>query len=338
MFAHDFVRNAYLAGTFIALACGVVGWFVVLRGQVFAGDALSHVAFVGAIAAAVARLRRARRAVRAHARRRGGMAALGRAGPGRRRRDRDRVRLDPRDRRAPARRCWPRAPAGGTGIAAANTLFGSIYSLSPGGSRLAAADRARGGDRRPGGVVRPLLLATLDSELAVGARRPGPGRSAIGVPRRAGDRHRRGHAGGRRAAAARPARGARRGGAPAHRPPVPRASRCRRCSRCSAMWGGLALSYADRRRCRRAARSSVWPAPGTPARRCSPGFASPHRDRAPRTGWRARVGVTTRDRRRSPAAGFGESFRMRRGAHSSRSRAYGAGPSVRHKAPRPRTV
>ncbi|MGH2882609.1 MAG: metal ABC transporter permease, partial [Solirubrobacteraceae bacterium] len=52
MFAHDFVRNAYLAGTFIALGCGVVGWFVVLRGQLFAGDALTHVAFVGAIAAA----------------------------------------------------------------------------------------------------------------------------------------------------------------------------------------------------------------------------------------------------------------------------------------------
>ena len=53
MFAHEFVRNAYLAGTFIALGCGVVGWFVVLRGQLFAGDALTHVAFVGAVAAAV---------------------------------------------------------------------------------------------------------------------------------------------------------------------------------------------------------------------------------------------------------------------------------------------
>src|SRR5436309_235874 len=53
MFTHDFVRNAYLAGTPIALACGGLGWFVVLRAQVFAGDALSHVAFVGAIAAGV---------------------------------------------------------------------------------------------------------------------------------------------------------------------------------------------------------------------------------------------------------------------------------------------
>ena len=54
MFSQEFMRNALLAGTFIALACGVSGWFVVLRGQVFAGDALSHVAFPGALAAAAA--------------------------------------------------------------------------------------------------------------------------------------------------------------------------------------------------------------------------------------------------------------------------------------------
>jgi zinc/manganese transport system permease protein len=54
MFAHEFVRNALLAGTFVALACGAVGYFVVLRAQVFAGDALSHVAFTGAVAAAAA--------------------------------------------------------------------------------------------------------------------------------------------------------------------------------------------------------------------------------------------------------------------------------------------
>lgn len=54
MFAHEFFRNALLAGTFVALACGAVGYFVVLRAQVFAGDALSHVAFTGALAAAAA--------------------------------------------------------------------------------------------------------------------------------------------------------------------------------------------------------------------------------------------------------------------------------------------
>ena len=54
MFAQEFMRNAFLAGTGVALACGLVGYFVVLRAQVFAGDALTHVAFTGAVAAAAA--------------------------------------------------------------------------------------------------------------------------------------------------------------------------------------------------------------------------------------------------------------------------------------------
>jgi zinc/manganese transport system permease protein len=53
MFAHEFMRNALVAGTFVGLACGLVGYFVVLRAQVFAGDALSHLAFTGGLAAAV---------------------------------------------------------------------------------------------------------------------------------------------------------------------------------------------------------------------------------------------------------------------------------------------
>jgi zinc/manganese transport system permease protein len=51
MLSHSFMRNAYLAGTAIAAASGLVGYFVVLRSQVFTGDALSHVAFTGALAA-----------------------------------------------------------------------------------------------------------------------------------------------------------------------------------------------------------------------------------------------------------------------------------------------
>jgi zinc/manganese transport system permease protein len=43
------LQNALVAGTFIAIACGLVGWFAVLRAQVFAADALSHFAFTGAI-------------------------------------------------------------------------------------------------------------------------------------------------------------------------------------------------------------------------------------------------------------------------------------------------
>jgi zinc/manganese transport system permease protein len=51
MLSHPFLRDAFLAGTGIAVASGLVGYFVVLRSQVFTGDALSHVAFTGALAA-----------------------------------------------------------------------------------------------------------------------------------------------------------------------------------------------------------------------------------------------------------------------------------------------
>jgi zinc/manganese transport system permease protein len=51
MLQHPFLRYAFLAGTAIALASGLAGYFVVLRSQVFSGDALSHVAFTGALAA-----------------------------------------------------------------------------------------------------------------------------------------------------------------------------------------------------------------------------------------------------------------------------------------------
>jgi zinc/manganese transport system permease protein len=49
--AHDFFRRALAAGTAAAVAAGLVGSFLVLRNQVFAGDALSHVAFTGGLAA-----------------------------------------------------------------------------------------------------------------------------------------------------------------------------------------------------------------------------------------------------------------------------------------------
>jgi zinc/manganese transport system permease protein len=49
--AHPFMQHAFVAGTAIAIASGIVGWFVVLRSQVFSGDALSHAAFTGALGA-----------------------------------------------------------------------------------------------------------------------------------------------------------------------------------------------------------------------------------------------------------------------------------------------
>jgi zinc/manganese transport system permease protein len=49
--AHPFMRHAFVAGTAIAVASGLVGYFVVLRSQVFSSDALSHAAFTGALGA-----------------------------------------------------------------------------------------------------------------------------------------------------------------------------------------------------------------------------------------------------------------------------------------------
>jgi zinc/manganese transport system permease protein len=54
LFAEPFLRYAFIAGAAIAAASGLSGYFVVLRSQVFTGDALSHVAFTGALAALAA--------------------------------------------------------------------------------------------------------------------------------------------------------------------------------------------------------------------------------------------------------------------------------------------
>ncbi len=54
LLSQPFMQHAFLAGTAIAAACGLAGFFLVLRAQVFTGDALSHVAFTGALAALAA--------------------------------------------------------------------------------------------------------------------------------------------------------------------------------------------------------------------------------------------------------------------------------------------
>ncbi len=51
MLAYDFMRNAFAASAIVALLSGVVGYFLVLRGQTFAGHALAHVGFTGATGA-----------------------------------------------------------------------------------------------------------------------------------------------------------------------------------------------------------------------------------------------------------------------------------------------
>ena len=48
MLAYDFMLRAFAASGIVAVVAGCVGYFLVLRGQTFAGHALSHVGFAGA--------------------------------------------------------------------------------------------------------------------------------------------------------------------------------------------------------------------------------------------------------------------------------------------------
>jgi zinc/manganese transport system permease protein len=184
MFSQEFMRNALLAGTFVALACGVSGWFVVLRGQVFAGDALSHVAFPGALAAAAAGIDEriglfaatiavgaAIGAVGRGALARGGATAAG---------------ASPADDTAIgtvftfilglgvfflAR--LSTSSSGGSGIQGAHTLFGSIFGLGAGEARLAAVI-AIAVTLVTAAIARPLLFASVAPDVA----------AARGVPTR----------------------------------------------------------------------------------------------------------------------------------------------------------
>ena len=164
MFAHEFIRSAFLAGTPIALACGAVGYFVVLRTQVFAGDTLSHVAFTGVLAAAAAGIDLRLGLFAATVLTAALLASMG-----------DRARADDvmigvvfvfvlglgvffLD-------LFNRGTNGGNGIVASRALFGSIFSLTPGQAQLAAvigvallAALAA--------IARPLLYATVDPHVA----------------------------------------------------------------------------------------------------------------------------------------------------------------------------
>jgi zinc/manganese transport system permease protein len=173
MLAHEFMRNAFLAGTAIAIACGLVGYFVVLRVQVFAGDALSHVAFTGALAAAAAGIdvRIGLFAATVSI-----AMALGLLG--------DRARTD--DAVIGSVFAWvlglgalflsifTSGASGSNGTAAVRVLFGSILGLSAADARLAAVVAAVAAVAVLA-IARPLLFSSLDPAVA----------RAAGVPVRA---------------------------------------------------------------------------------------------------------------------------------------------------------
>ncbi|HZQ81538.1 MAG TPA: metal ABC transporter permease [Gaiellaceae bacterium] len=158
MLAQEFVRNALIAGTPIALTSGAIGYFVVLRSQVFAGDALTHVAFTGAVAAAAIGIDLRFGLFAATV-----IVALLLAGVG------DRARTD--DVAIGVVFVWVLGlgvlllDAAGGGSIAARTLFGSIFGLGTQATVLAAAI----GLALLAALVvvaRPLLFATLDPEVA----------------------------------------------------------------------------------------------------------------------------------------------------------------------------
>jgi zinc/manganese transport system permease protein len=173
MWEHDFIRHALIGGTAIAASAGVVGYFLVLRSQVFTADALSHVAFTGALVALTlgvdVRLGLFVATI-------GVAVLLGAIGP--------RGRAD--DVTIGSTFAWilglgvlalsifTTEHSTGQGTAGVNILFGSIYGLDAAATRtvvliaivVIAAGLA---------VARPLLFATLDEAVA----------AARGVPVRA---------------------------------------------------------------------------------------------------------------------------------------------------------
>lgn len=53
LLTYEFVQNAYLTGAIVALVAAMMGYFVVLRAQAFAGEAMADIGFAGAAGAAV---------------------------------------------------------------------------------------------------------------------------------------------------------------------------------------------------------------------------------------------------------------------------------------------
>lgn len=53
LFHYHFMQNAIIAGTIVAVLAGIVGYFMVLRSQSFAGHSLANVGFAGATGAAL---------------------------------------------------------------------------------------------------------------------------------------------------------------------------------------------------------------------------------------------------------------------------------------------
>jgi zinc/manganese transport system permease protein len=165
MFAHPFIQHAFLAGTAVALAAGLIGYFLVLRAQVFTADALSHVAFTGALAALAAGLDARIGLFTVTILVALGMGALGRRGR-------------PDDVVIGGVFAWilglgvffltlytTTRSGTGNGSASVSVLFGSIFGLSAGRATFTAV-LALVICTAVLAIARPLLFASLDENVA----------------------------------------------------------------------------------------------------------------------------------------------------------------------------
>jgi zinc/manganese transport system permease protein len=166
MFQYDFMRQALLAGTILSVVAGLVGYFVVLRHQAFAGEALSDVAFTGALGGAALGINPLISLLVTTI-----VASLAMGGFG--------ERLRSRDVAVGTVLAWvlglgvlflylftTHVSGTGTGISGITVLFGNILGIS--------ADQARSIALISAVVVvfllfmvRPLLFASLDPEVAM---------------------------------------------------------------------------------------------------------------------------------------------------------------------------
>jgi zinc/manganese transport system permease protein len=169
-----FMRQALLAGTALAVVAGLVGYYVVLRHQAFAGESLSDVAFAGALGGAAFGLNPLATLLGATI-----LVALAMGGMG--------ERLRGRDVAIGTLLAWVlglgalflrlfsmRASGRGVGISGISVLFGNLLGIGAGQLRVivlvslaVAVVLAL--------IGRPLLFASLDADVA----------AARGVPVRA---------------------------------------------------------------------------------------------------------------------------------------------------------
>lgn len=161
-----YLQHAVLAGTAIAIAAGLIGYFLVLRSQVFTTDALGHVTYTGAMSGLAFAFNPLLGLFAATIAVAGGFAVLGR-----------RARAD--DVVIGSTFAWvlglgalfqrvytEHHSSGGNGRAGVTYLFGSIFGISS-TQAVASVFICAGVCLAMVVIARPLLFASLDEAVAV---------------------------------------------------------------------------------------------------------------------------------------------------------------------------